>query len=238
MQTQHILKLPKCDRIWDIKGKMEVLNKWNHCQNNKREMSYDLICFLAVSQRSYNKSYLQSSESFPVQSHSHAIRLWTNGGGLGFAKKLYVDSLLLVLSLCTQITQLAAILAPSLFEMAQEFVHLAFSLYFWCIIFTPLCLQTASVKDKQKKNKVTSLLLHHVCYKWGYSKRCIVSSLEMLTLFFSLEQCMICSSSYSVPPFLWNQLCKQCNHCMRKRQKKGIQGRIKYINICIPGFRN
>lgn len=64
-------------------------------------MSYDLICFLAVSQRSYNKSYLQSSESFPVQSHSHTIRLWTNGGGLGFAKKWYVDSLLLVLSLCT-----------------------------------------------------------------------------------------------------------------------------------------
>lgn len=86
-QNQHILKLPKCDRIWDIKGKMEVLNKWNHCQNNKREMSYDLICFLAVSQRSYNKSYLQSSESFPVQSHSHTLWLWTNGGGRGSAKK-------------------------------------------------------------------------------------------------------------------------------------------------------
>lgn len=41
--------------------------------------------------------------------------------------------------------------------MAYELVHLAFSLYFWCLIFTPFQLQAASVKDKQKKEKAISL---------------------------------------------------------------------------------
>lgn len=48
--------------------------------------------------------------------------------------------------------------------MACELVHLAFSLYFWCIIFTPFWLQTASVKDKQKKNKVTSPGPYLTCF--------------------------------------------------------------------------
>lgn len=48
--------------------------------------------------------------------------------------------------------------------MAHELVHLAFSLYFWCSIFTPFQLQTASVKDKQKKNKGTSLDAYLTCF--------------------------------------------------------------------------
>lgn len=88
--------------------------------------------------------------------------------------------------------------------MAHEFVHLDFSLYFWCLIFTPFQLQAASVKDKQKKEKshctgcLSNLVLHHACLKWEHSRRCAVSSLGMLTLLLGVKSHLPCASVQAV----------------------------------------
>lgn len=113
--------------------------------------------------------------------------------------------------------------------MAHKLVHLDFSLYFWCLILTPFQLQAASVKDKQKKEKshitgsLSNLVLHHACFKWEHGQRCAVSSLEMLTLLFSLEW----NPTSHVPLFLWHP------NSVRKTQTKGVQGGMKWLCKCL-----
>lgn len=81
--------------------------------------------------------------------------------------------------------------------------------------------------EKGKKSHITgslsNLVLHHACFKWEHSQRCAVSSLEMLTLLFSLEW----NPTSHVPLFLWHP------NSVRKRQTKGVQGGMKWVCKCL-----
>lgn len=85
-------------------------------------------------------------------------------------------------------------------------------------------------QTEKGKSRITgclsNLVLHHACFKWEHSKRCAVSSLELLTLLFSLEW----NPTSHVPLFLWHPLCKQC---VRKRQTKRLQERMKPVYKCL-----
>lgn len=73
---------------------------------------------------------------------------------------------------------------------------------------------------------LSNLVLHYACFKWEHRKRCAVSSLELLTLLFSLER----NPTSHAPLFLWHPLCKQR---VRKRQTKRLQERMKSVYKCL-----
>lgn len=127
--------------------------------------------------------------------------------------------------------------------MAHELVHLASSLYFWCIIFTSFQLQIASLKDKQKKNKIASLDAYLTCF-------CTVHAINESTAkdaLCPLWKCSFCSSPWNnawsaIPVTVCLYFCgivSVSSMWGRNVQKGHKEGWSEYINACfLPDLHN